>query len=638
MEDTQVLKQIKDEYNLGYEYMKTPREKYRKLLLKRLPQNKSADKININLIANTIDTLIASFFSNGVKVKFISKQWWIWQEEADNLNSVAEFDKKESTQQQVEYQIEQDSLFFGVGILNRVGWDWNKMLNKRRAINPLSWIPDPLPSQTGQFDWQNYRFHWFSMSTTAYDMKNKYDNTKVNEYFRNQYDTEEQINKDTYASKNWYGAVTCDNLDKNFSLDIYTHYTIVDWYKRKFVTDPKFSVIFTKEKLEPTLKEEKLEPLLVPRPIMLNYYDPQRMNPLGWSLCDKLEDKQNALSILYNLNLIKSKKEALWGDFLVNSRLIKNKAELEKKSTNTRYLFVDEEAIWNNPIQNAMYELPQSQIKQDTFTMANVIQAEANKDSKIDNLQSGIAPDKTMTKAEAQQIQANANNILSLKNAIKSWFYQEMYFQRWRWYLENMEDGKKKFILLNSNYERTGTELSKDEFVTKQIPYIMVGSNDDIMALNEQQKAYLNQLYPIITNDPTMNQTSKNIFKRLSYKINGMQNNIINTIVPYSASEQQAKDYVDILNMWAMPKSIFTNPNADFITYWIYIQKAEDSENKSKVLNVLKQYLMDQWEQWQMQAMQNNPVANSAANIMMSQTTVPDTVESRPSGNEAIPQ
>lgn len=102
---------------------------------------------------------------------------------------------------------------------------------------------------------------------------------------------------------------------------------------------------------------------------------------------------------------------------------------------------------------------------------------------------------------------------------------------------------------MNSDYERTGTELKKDEFVTKQIPYIMVGSNDDIMALNEQQKAYLNQLYPIITNDPTMHQTSKNIFKRLSYKINGMQNNIINSIVPYSASEQQAKDYIDILNM-----------------------------------------------------------------------------------------
>jgi hypothetical protein len=112
--------------------------------------------------------------------------------------------------------------------------------------------------------------------------------------------------------------------------------------------------------------------------------------------------------------------------------LIKNKEELRKKTTDTRYLFVDEEAIGNNPIQNAMFELPQSQIKSDTFAMMDRIDAEANKDVKIDSLQAGLVPDKSMTKAEAQQIQANANLMVSLKNGIKSWYYQEFYFQRWR--------------------------------------------------------------------------------------------------------------------------------------------------------------------------------------------------------------
>jgi hypothetical protein len=41
-------------------------------------------------------------------------------------------------------------------------------------------------------------------------------------------------------------------------------------------------------------------------------------------------------------------------------------------------------------------------------------------------------PDKSMTKAEAQQLQANANMTLSLKNTIKQWFYRDYYFQRWR--------------------------------------------------------------------------------------------------------------------------------------------------------------------------------------------------------------
>jgi len=70
-----------------------------------------------------------------------------------------------------------------------------------------------------------------------------------------------------------------------------------------------FTKIFDRLRLEPELKEEKLDPLLVPRPVMVNYSDPQRENPLGGSICDKLEDKQNAKSILFNLNIIKAKKE-----------------------------------------------------------------------------------------------------------------------------------------------------------------------------------------------------------------------------------------------------------------------------------------------------------------------------------------
>jgi len=620
MEDNKILKQIKDEHALGLDYIQPARDRYRRRLLKWIPQEKG-DKMNINLIANTIDTLIASFWANWVKVKFISKQWWIGQEEADNLNSVAEFDKKDWSQAQIEYQVEQDSLFFGVGIVNRIWWDWNKMLNKRRSINPLSWIPDPLPTQTWQFDWQNYRFHWFNMRSTVYDMKSRYDNDKLDEYFKLQSESSEtQQTKDTYSQKWGYWSLTCDNLDENFSLDVYTHYTIVDWYKRKYVTDSNFSILFDSMRLEPVLKEEKLDPMLVPRPIMLNYYDPQRESPLGWSICDKLEDKQNAISILFNANLIKTKKEATWWDFLVNSRLIKNKDEFKKKSTDTRYFFVDEDTIGNNPIQNAMFELPQSQIKWDTFNMISAIEWQVNRDSKIDALQAGIVPDKSMTKAEAQQIQGNANAILSLKNGIKSRFYQEFYHQRWRGYLENMKDWQKKFALLSSNFEWKGIDLKKDEFVTRQIPYIMVWNNDDIMAINEKQKSYLNMIYPQIIADPMMDDTSKRIFSRLVHRVNGLQSNVINSFLQYSPAENYAKSVVNMINMEYMPKTIFKDPSIDYKTLWIYLQKAEEWEIKDKLLTSVGKYLLVKWEETP-QAVQWNQMANSAANIQMSQSS-----------------
>ena len=640
MDDSAILKKIKDEYTLWYDYMSPARTRYRERLLKWNPQTKKKDKININMIANAIDTLIASFWSNGVKVKFISKQWWIGQEEADNLNSVAEFDKKEVSQQQIEYQAEQDSLFFGVGIVNRTGWDNVRSLNKWKVVNPLSWIPDPLPSQTGQFDSQNYRFHGFMMRTTIYDMKAKYNNKILNDWFAKQADSDEELTREAYRQKNWYGSITCETLDKNFVTDIYNHFTIVDGKKRLFKTDMKFSTIFERTELKPVTREEKLDPLLVPRPIMLDYYDPQRDNPLGWSICDKLEDKQNAKSILFNLNTIKAKKEALGWDFLVNSRLIKNKDELNKPSTDRRNIFVDEEAIGNNPIQNAMYELPQSQIKSDTFTMMDRIDSEANKDSKIDALQSGLVPDKTMTKAEAQQIQGNANNMVSLKNGIKAWFYHELYFQRWRWYIENFKDWQKKFALLSADFEWRGIDLTKDQFLTKQIPYIMIGTTDDIMAVNEKQKQYLNMLYPQVTADPEMPVVCKNIFKRLVHRVNVLQPNIINGFMQYDPSERKAIEYVGMLNMWYMPKTIFDDTNIDLFTLRVYIQKAEDSDNKDKILAVLNKALLQLGLDWKQQQMQDNSMANSAANQQMAQWIQQQNsqeVLSRPAGNEQTP-
>jgi predicted glycosyl hydrolase (DUF1957 family) len=79
-------------------------------------------------------------------------------------------------------------------------------------------------------------------------------------------------------------------------------------------------------------------------------------------------------------------------------------------------------------------------------------------------------------------------------------------------------------------------------------------------------------------------------------------------------------DYVDMINMWYMPKGIFSNPNIDLYTIRLYIQKAEDNEIKEKVSSVLRQAVMDLWLEKSVSLNDNNQMANSAANIMMSQS------------------
>ena len=620
MDKSAILTQIQREYNLWLNYVRPARIRYRDRIMKRNPQAKNWGKIiNINMVGNYIDTLIASFFTNGVKCKFISRNGWIGEEEAQNLNAVAEFDEREWAMQQLKYQVEQDSLFFGVGILNKTWFDHNTLCNTWRAINPLSWIPDPLPTQTGQFDGRNYRFHWFCMLTNIHDVKNLYDKVAIDRWFAKMYNVEDTLTREAYQNKAWTWPIVVDEIEDNFALDIYTHYTIVDGKKWKFVCSPDISEIFYMEKLEPVTKEEKLDETLIPRPVLLNYYDPVRWNPFGTSICDKVEDKQNAKSILANLSLMKAKREATGWDFLVNSRLIKNKEELQKKTFDQRYLFIDENEIGTQPIQNAMYELPQSQIKTDVWNMMNWLENEAKYDSKVDSLQQWIMPDKSMTKAEAQQLQANANMQLSIKNTIKQWFYREYYFQRWRWYLENLKESEKKRVLLNADFEWTGITLEKDQFITKQMPYIMVGASEDINAINEKDKNTLMMLYPIITNDPEIKPVNKAIFKRLYLRATWLKPNTVNAIFAYTPEERQAMSYVDMVNLWVKPKSLFKRTDLDFYTVWLYMQKAEDSDLKAEILEKLKWLLLELWESPTMPMWWQNEMANSAANIMMSQ-------------------
>lgn len=620
MNKQNILVQIQREYALWLNYVRPVRMRYRDRIMKWNPQHvKSAKVINIDMIGNYMDTLIASFFTNGPKCKFISRQWWIGEEEAANLNSVAEFDEREWAMQQLKYQIEQDSLFFGVWILNKTWFDHNTLCNTWRCVNPLSWIPDPLPSQTGQFDGKNYRWHGFCMLTNIHDVKWIYDKRALNRWFAKQYNMEQNLNRLAYQNKAGTWPILVDEITDNFALDIYVHYTIIDWRKWKFVCSSDMSEIFYKEELPAVTKEEKLDPTLIPRPIMLNYYSPTRWNPFGTSLCDKIEDKQNAKSILANLSLMKAKREATGWDFLVNSRLIKNKEELKKKTFDQRLLFIDENEIGTQPIQNAMYELPQSQIKTDVWNMMSWLESEAKYDSKVDSLQQWLVPDKSMTKAEAQQIQANANMQLSLKNTIKQWFYRDYYFQRWRWYLENFRDGEKKWVLLNADFEWTGITLEKDQFVTKQMPYIMVWATEDINAIKEQDKANLMALYPIITQDPDVKPVNKAIFKRLYLRALGLKPNTVNTIFAYTPQERIAMDYMNDVNLWYEPQSLFKRPDLDYYTMWLYMQKADDSDLKDKILQKLQWLLVELWE-WEPQLpWVENPVANSAANIMMAQ-------------------
>ncbi len=616
-----LLAQITREYSEGWNYVNPKRIQYRKRVERRNKQKKGTDKININMIANAIDTLIATSYTDGLTVNFAPKDGWIGQEKADNLNYMAEFDNNEDDYQQIYYQKEQDRYFFWVSVRYRYGWDDVRKIPLFMTINPLSWIPDPVPSQTGRFDGKNYRYHGFEFTTSIMDLMADptYSREDLDRVVTNYFSAENRLNWTSYAAAyNYNMPNTCSGLKHNFALDVYHHFTSFNG-KKYIITLANDRATFIRIKeLKPVLKEEKANPNLINYPIILNYWKPRRNDPFGESVCDKLDDKQIAKTILFNLNIIKAKKEALGWDMIWNSRLIKNKQDILKPTVQWRQIFVDTQ----EPLTNVGVEIPRSQIKTDTFNMMSAIDNEARGDVNIDSQQQGILWARDVTATESQITQANSNIIGLLNNKINSRGDKMFRFERWKGYQENFSSADVKFAVINSNFEYKSLAITKDDFFTSQIPFIIIGTKGEIEWQNAKQIVFWDKYLALFLQDPWTQEASKLIAKRMLLRCNGKTPNEINVLCPLTNAERNAYDMINIVNLNIVPKSLFDWPEEYLWTYWIYLQKAEDTKAKEAVLWALQKALAKipapEPTQWPDQTAFDS-MANSNQNIAASQ-------------------
>ncbi len=612
-----LLHQIRQEYAIWDDYMQPKRTQILERLRKHIKQNKQPWLININMVSNTIDSLISWSYIDKPQVKFISRDQFLENEQADNLNYMFKFDTKEQDYQQLDYQVQRDRYFFGLWIKYKHWFDLTKKCPIFYAVNPMTAIFDPTPTLIGKFNANQYKYFGFTMTDSLFNLKNdpQYDKWKLSELLRSIIDKDAELMKQAISISDNTNYV-CEDLLLNASVTIYHHFTIYEWKKYLVTTDADKKLVLRMKAIEPVLKEEKKDPTLVPRPFAFYFYKPERWKVMWVSVPDLLDDKEEAKTILLNASLIKARVEAMWWKFIVNSRYITDPKDILKPTSWTQYIFTNDKLQPGESLWNVMQELPTSPIKQDVMTMSSMLEREWIMDTKQDQMQMWIVPDKIMTKAEQQSVQANANMLSSLNMKTYLWGEYDFAFLRWRTYQEFFSSSDEKFLLMSQDFEYRSVSIKKDSFFTKNNPFIITGSKSDIDALNEKQKMYRNATLPIIINDAEVPAISKLIAKRFAAKLNWMPQNVINQIYCLLPSERQSKERIEyFINDNVVPKWVFKNPNFDYNTLWIYLQKAEDTDAKDKLLQVLERYLIEQWQRQWIQQM--NEQANTASNIMM---------------------
>lgn len=120
-------------------------------------------------------------------------------------------------------------------------------------------------------------------------------------------------------------------------------------------------------------------------------------------------------------------------------------------------------------------------------------------------------------------------------------------------------------------------------------------------------------------NNPSTPDVSKRIAQRMCYRCNGKTPNEINVLVPLENDETVAMEFVNMINLDHVPRSIFQYPKEYLRTFWVYFQKAENTKAKEVVLQAIRNAMVNMPLVQPAQTPQFTEMANSSSNIAMSQ-------------------
>lgn len=426
---------------------------------------------------------------------------------ARNVQNAAEFDQEEMEMDTMNYQVQRDRFFYGVGIRMWTGWDNRKKINKFRMADPLTWIPDP----DGFMN--NRAFHGFELEedTRYWDKKKGYFNLDEVKRFCN---PELDENKRAYISER---SIDESKREPESTVTaVYYHYTILDGKKCLACFVANRTVLVKLVQIEPLTDAEKEDVTLIPYPIVLNYWKPYKYDPFGISVPDLALDKQKMKQLFLNLNIHKAKAQAYGDIFLYDKKQVNVKHLRSQRFTGgTKYVPWDSSKSNTPPIQ----EIRTASIGPDEYQAPQIIQQQVTNDVGLDEQSQGFSGRSNITATQNQRVQKNANLKLALADKINQIGEKFFWKLRYRGYVANFKDTDEKSIRLNNGLGQVTYTLKRKDFVTDNDIDIKIVSQSEKEEMQEREKAAYMGSVSIILQDPSIPEISKKFAIRKLLKL-----------------------------------------------------------------------------------------------------------------------
>jgi len=598
-----LITHIQTEYKIGYDWINQKRQ--RKLKERDLyVQDAEKDRVNIHSIFLQMQMLLALYYQDKTVVRFCGRTAFT-EEIADNISKVAEFDADQMDLDTIDYDVEFDRFYTGVGVKIAEGWNNELKVPYARRIDSLTVIPDP---KWGYRAWK-HRWIGFEMSMSKAEMQErKFKNIeKVGAK-----STEEQLREQRYNTARWYSTVNSDDG----SHSVYFHFTQYKGKKYMVVTSEDRATLLDIVYLEPETPAEKKNPLLVPYPIAFKYFSPMPNDFYGVSVPDLLKDKQQRFSRLFNLAYKKAVRDVLGDDKLYDPNKIKNVRDLSKMSIEPRWIEANIEPGEN--ISEVVYNVQKESSTNDPQNMMASLKQQMTESTGLDNNTLWVWADQTRTLWESQLIQQNANLRLGLITKFSNWWDEDF----WKIYYRSLQYNLsgEKIVRLTRSFGDSYATFKREDIIGTESIDIRITTKSELDAQRAKESATFFSTYATDLS-MTTNVFEKNFIMRKKYRLQGWTSDEIKMVVRDTPDEILARQDVMRINYGLDPLPIASGQ--DHYVWLAYLEWAVDSDKKKKAIEQRKQalFMLIQTQQQQASTQQQQWMIQWQANASSAQLT-----------------
>lgn len=603
MTEDSILKQIEQEYLVGYNAIEQVREQKRQDKEIFFSPNRDENKINVRTVFQAFRMKMAIRYSNRPKAEWTRRRAWD-TERAKNANRVWKYDRKEMWLDVIDYLTYENIDKVGVGIQTAGNFNLTTICPSIKVIDPLSWIPDP--------NWwpkiDSHRWFWFTeVYLQKWQMKKlgytNLDSASPRTITLNQSAEDVATNKDSQL----------EDDTPNREYETYVHGFMRDGKKYVAVTNADRTVIHDLVYLKPVTKEEKADESLVPFPVMLQYAIYVTGFPLGISLVDLLADTQSTLSKMYNLYLAMAYRNTFWGDRLVRAWELEDPDSLNTPTIEGKDIPVKDSAKSLNDI---ILEVPREQTNGIPSEMIALLKRNGTEQLGAESTQQGVLSDSNKTLGEQEMAQKNANIQFQLEENVMLWGTEFQMKNLWyRQYLANMKSAEEKEINLSEWATKEFFVFKKDEFVGKEMLSLDIkGSSEQSQdKSNKAEKAVILQW--LIAGATSEGEKRK--YYRMWAELADFSDNQIAELVSKTGDEIGAEMKLSMINEWMEEWAVIDSMDDDHQVYINLLITADPSDLKTKALKArydairIQEQAMN-WISWQVWAEQSMASANAS--------------------------